>query len=123
MKPFDLERALAGDPVVTRDGRKVRIMPLLLKDKHYPVVGYMDFGYREVLDRFTLEGRTGMHEDSALDLFMAAVKHEGWVNIYPSEDCPYTPWCTSRLIYDSEESAKERAESDCIATVKIEWEE
>jgi hypothetical protein len=23
MKPFDLERALAGDPVVTRDGRKV----------------------------------------------------------------------------------------------------
>lgn len=25
MKPFNLERALAGDPVITRDGREVKI--------------------------------------------------------------------------------------------------
>lgn len=55
------------------------------------------------------------------DLFFAPVKHEGWINILRGGKyiCPMV------CIYDSKEKAEENANIDrnCVATVKIEWEE
>lgn len=123
MKPFDLERALAGDPVVTRDGRPVKVMPVLRNHNYYPVVGFVRLGDVEYVELFTLTGKWVGSNDNSNDLFMASVKHEGWVNIYPSEDCLPTSHYTSKPIYGSEAEAKARAASDCIAIVKIEWED
>jgi hypothetical protein len=37
MKPFDLEKALAGQPVVTRDGRKVLELHLYKNVTEFPL--------------------------------------------------------------------------------------
>ena len=82
MKPFDLKRALAGDPVVTRDGRKIEFVA------HDPKAGA---GFRILARR---EGEScassfytdGKHTDGIelpYDLFMAPTKREAWVNVYP----------------------------------------
>jgi hypothetical protein len=77
MKPFNLERALAGDPVVTRDGRPVKIA-----------------GYNEEAeeDEFCLLGwannmNHGWHSDGTYmrgvengkDLFMAPNERKEWI--------------------------------------------
>ena len=43
------------------------------------------------------------------------VRREGWINIYPD-------WYTSK-INQTQENAIQLRTSDCIATVRIEWEE
>ena len=86
MKPFDLQAALAGAPVVTRDGRKV------VRLAHFPEV---DDCIRVI---FVVEGSQGIwhaHENghasscgsfnSNLDLFMAHTKRTVWVNLYKSD--------------------------------------
>lgn len=70
MKSFNLEKALAGEPVVTRKGEKAFILSNLnnLEDKgfnpYYPLVGII----KNRLDVFcwTLEGRISLQNDEAL---------------------------------------------------------
>ena len=73
-KPFDLKKALAGEPVVTRDGRPVKI------------AGYNeDAVYHETLlgwaDRFPFSwSKNGITKDMPdKDLFMASTKRTEWV--------------------------------------------
>lgn len=64
-KPFNLEKALAGEPVVTRDGREV-------KDLHksafnlYPIRGYVD-GMNLL---FSIKGEFVIGMNDKFDLFM-----------------------------------------------------
>ena len=85
LKPFDLTAALAGAPVVTRDGRKV------LQIAHFPmaaklfaiVVVVEDNDFPTTLDA---NGKY-MHDlDREVDLFMAPVKRTVWVTMY-RHDC------------------------------------
>lgn len=67
MKPFNLERALAGEPVVTRAGVEVTQMHLFDTISTFPLVCVVS-GYTEV---FLADGRyqfSGAHPN---DLFMA----------------------------------------------------
>jgi hypothetical protein len=82
MKPFNLERALAGAPVVTRDGREVTQLKLFdIPGDTDPLWGVVN----ECLESWTADGRWRDEEDS-LDLFMAPVVKEGWAGIYHYSD-------------------------------------
>lgn len=98
LKPFDLQKALAGDPVVTRDGRKV------LKVAHFPecagwevavhIEGDKNLTAMPQSGRY-LAGR-GKAGDSEYDLFMAPKQREVWVNIYsPAASCENGIWFES----------------------------
>jgi len=89
MKKFNLEEALAGKPVVTRDGRKVRSIIKFDVD-YFPVVAIIEG--REDVATFTLNGEYShatftldgeyRHTRCNNDLFMATVKNKGYVNLY-----------------------------------------
>lgn len=70
MTPFDLEAALSGRSVVTRDGRPVTQLKLFqAKDELWPVAGVVD----GLVHLFSLTGKSGEdHLEMPTDLFMAA---------------------------------------------------
>ena len=72
MKPFNLERALAGDPVVTRDGRPVKIAGYNEEAlTGQEVIGWLD-GVAYIWGKDgTLCGTT--------DLFMAPTERKEWI--------------------------------------------
>ena len=117
MKPFDLEAAKAGAPVVTRNGKKARIICFDLYNGAYVLVALItqDDGREGVV----LTKKDGRHctilDDSTHDLFMAPVKKEGWLNIYPKN-------CSSE-IYPTIGFADLIGHQSRVACVKVEWEE
>ena len=122
MKPFNLEKALAGEPVVTRDGRTVKIAGYNPDaEPSYQLAGWKG----GLLHAWDVDGTYNTSKSECfLDLFMAEnpkVKKEGWVNVYPPE-YPFQS-CIVSNGYISEEDAKKLASKHILATVKIEWEE
>ena len=120
LKPFDLEAALRGEPVVTRDEKPVTQVTKFNTNSHYPIVAVID----KKLEFFTENGH--YHPDgktNSSDLFMAIeiVKKEGWINLYQS-DCETLSAITSHC-HKTKEEAKKNSLPNCIATIKIEWEE
>lgn len=78
MKPFNLEKALAGEPVVTRAGEKVKIAgynPDAKKDS--AVIGWVGAKARTwgADGRFYDEG----DQSSSNDLFMGLSEHKEWI--------------------------------------------
>lgn len=49
------------------------------------------------------------------------VKREGWVNLYKSHS--HSGWVTGCDVHTSKDDALRCAKAECMATVKIEWEE
>jgi hypothetical protein len=100
MKPFNLERALAGDPVITRDGRPVTQLTLFTNTKTYPLVGVVE----GVIKAWKTNGKYFNGQEWSYDLFMPPVKREGWIivrspdengirktsDMYPSPDVLYS---------------------------------
>ena len=126
MKQFNVEEYLKNPEkrVVTRDGRKARILCCDLKNNPYIVVAAIPDGNMEVPLTCTEQGKAFLGHDSGSDLFFAPEKHEVWTNVYrrSNEDAYGIGFgCT----YSSEEEAKDSIvpSLDCVATVKIEWEE
>ena len=81
MKPFDLEAAKRGEPLVTRDGRKARFIghvPEALSG--FRVVVFLE-GDGEASD-YLESGAYYEDDPSEHDLFMAPKKRTVWVNIY-----------------------------------------
>ena len=80
LKPFDLEKALKGEKVVTRDGREVE--QIFYFDKavrnEYPLRGVINGG----LSSYTREGRVFLGGEMAGDLFMAPKERVVWVNLF-----------------------------------------
>ena len=104
MKPFDLEAALAGAPVVTRSGK--------------PVTQLVKFdAIRSPFNLFgVVDGEVySWGESGGYDLFMATVKREGWINIYKD--------LSMCCIHPTKEKADENAGAARIACAKFEWEE
>ena len=124
MKPFSLEEYLANPSkkVVTRDGRKIRIICTDAKTP-YPVIALVEStdGTTEQLLSFIKNGKYFDNRSNAEDLFFAPEKHKGWVNVYKDGNRDY--FTLGAMIYDRKEDAEECRSEDCIATVKIEWEE
>ena len=124
MKQFNLEEYLKNPSrqVVTRDGRKVRIICIDRKNHDsYPIIALVESDEDdEKVRSFKIDGKWSVDGlGNCFDLFFAPEKHEGWVNIY----CAHSMSCGP--IYQSEEKAKKEIDNGrkYIATVKIEWEE
>ena len=115
MEPFDLERALAGEPVVTRDGREVtEIYFFKTFEGTYPLVGIID-GEK---CSYTTKGKNYSSKNSDFDLFMKPKVVEGWFNVY--QDNEYGLIMSSS--YPSEKEAKEKMINrhfEYIKTIKI----
>lgn len=125
LKPFDLQKAKAGKPVCTRDGRKARIICFDAKRKDeksiIALVPSKDYPGFEDLIAYPNNGNYhGGHENDG-DLMMFPEKKEGWVNVYYDNDASSHRGC--RYIYDTKERAVKEAGSNYITTVKINWEE
>lgn len=120
MEPFNLEKALAGDPVVTRTGENVTQIHLFdakdMQGAHacYPVYGIL----KGRVTSFTEKGTYNIKEGNDFDLFMKPKVIEGWINIYEEQGILWTS-----VAHDSEEEAKEKILSimsaKYIKTIKI----
>ena len=121
MKPFNLKEYIKNPnrKIVTRDGKKVRIICTDFNNPDFPVIGEVE-GYIWP-SSFTKSGLfIKGYEEHPNDLFFAPEKHEGWVNIY--QDSIINGPCY-KYIYPSEEEAKRNAGPGAVTTTKIEWEE
>jgi len=102
MKEFNLQAALAGEPVVTRDGRKITDLHYFkdVKTKFSLVVHIEN---NSSVDHYTIKGTwTEDFENQELDLFM--FEPEKWINIYHSA-VRDEAWCSR--FYESEKEARE----------------
>lgn len=105
MKPFDLEAAKRGEPIITRDGRAAKFIA------HVPEAAE---GSRVLV--LINSGIPHHHENGSyfqefghpMDLFMAPKRRTVWVNLYPGtrDAC----W------HESEDAANENASDDRIGS-------
>lgn len=77
-KPFDIQEALAGHPVVTRDGRKVIRIAHFPEAKGYPVLALIDKEYYALT--FT-EAGSYCGESCGYDLFLEAKTVKRWARV------------------------------------------
>ena len=122
MKQFSLEEYLKNPSkrVVTRDGRKVRIICTDFDNPDFPVVGEINDHKWPI--SFATNGTSINGRQLCSDLFFAPEKHEGWINLYYDRGNYYS----GDLVFNTENDAKESLEGDYsiyVTTVKIEWEE
>lgn len=83
-RPFDLEAAMRGEPLVTRDGRSVKFVAYVPEATEYKVVAFLKGA--PAVDTFTVNGRycVGSRVDAGpRDLLMAPKpKRTVWLNFY-----------------------------------------
>ena len=134
LNPFDLEKAKAGKPVCTKDGRKARIICFdRVTNSTNEYTGHLivlvtnpngdeqSFYYTE---KGNLAGESE-YDNHKWDLMMLPQKKEGWVNVYHYDNDDAYSHRGCKFIYDTKEQAVKEASSGSayITTVKIEWEE
>ena len=126
MKQFNLQEYLANPSrqVVTRDGRKVRIVctdRAGLNAK--PIVALITLpNGDEVIKTFWNNGFETTAIEGENDLFFAPEKHEGWIIINKWPDGERD---TNGIIYNTELDVPNMSPvgGKRVATIKIEWEE
>lgn len=123
LKPFNLEAAKAGKPVITRDGRKARIICFDLQsiEKTPIVVAVQVTDKQEVISHYYEDGRQFVDGISELDLMMLPGKKEGWINIYRNEKGEY--WSGQMLFSTKKDATDAHDHAQYVTTVKVEWSE
>lgn len=126
MKRFSLDEYLKNPSrkVVTRMGRKVRIICTDREESIYPIIALIKDDKREseILVNYTKDGIPAEYNEIYFTLFFAPEKHEGWLNIYRSESGFYLRGNPYKSKEEADEVAKANYKTFCT-TVKIEWEE
>ena len=122
MKQFSLEEFKKNPTrkVVTRDGRKVRIICTDAVGS-YPIIALIrSLDNEDYPWRFRNDGTLLENEENENDLFFEAEKRYGWVNVYRNEEGIFL----GKRVYASKEKAEEfKDSSGCLDTINIEWEE
>ena len=122
MKEFNLQEYLANpsQKVMTRDGRKVRIVCTDMKNEQ-PILALITERNREDIHFYYQNGVwCNDFPNHKLDLVFAPIKKKGWINIFR---------CKTELYIGDVFETKEEAEKmgklskNYITTIKIEWEE
>lgn len=114
MEKFNLERALAGEPLITRDGREVTEIHFFKTcTKGFQLMAVVDgekFGFHNDGSYW------GNGNDHRLDLFMKPKVVEGWFNVY--QEGNYL-WTSAHR--ESEEKAKQNISKfgTYIKTIKV----
>ena len=123
MKLFNLEEAKAGKPVVTRDGKPVRILVFDRNgDGYQPIIALVDYGNYEQLFSYHENGCLAYGVISDGNLVMKSEKKEGWINLYGG----YDGINANPKVFCTEHAARIDAQDPgdlYVATVKVEWEE
>lgn len=88
MKPFDLEAAKSGKPIVCRDGTPAKFIahvPETSKDSRVIVL------IKRVIYAVDEGGKCVRMKNKTdpLDIFMAPIKHTYWINLYPTPEHTY----------------------------------
>ena len=125
MKEFSLEEYLKNPnrEVVTRDGRKVRIICTDRKgDTPIIALVYNANEGQEYGCTFYSDGKYFIDKDDEVDLFFAPEKHEGWIIINKWPDGVRD---TNGIIYHTKLDIPDIPIVGVkrVATIKIEWEE
>ena len=82
MIEFNLEAALAGKPVVTRDGREVSQIYCFKTTSIYPIACIIN----QSIETFTIDGSSNLGETTDFDLFMKSETRTYWANVYADPD-------------------------------------
>ena len=123
LKPFDIQKARAGKPVCTRDGRKARIICFDVNNDK-PIVAVICCKDGKETYPYTFYPN-GLNMDnnvfSNTDLMMLPEKKEGWVNVYKGIDGV----TFSKHPYTSKDEAIKKSGIlfGRIDTIKVSWEE
>ena len=97
-RPFNLEEALAGKPVVTRDGRSVKIAGYNPEAEKYETV----IGWAHGLSKsWSDKGVYILETEHQLDLFMAPEAKDVWVVLWVSDGVVYS--CAFEKLEDAKE--------------------
>ena len=129
MKQFSLQEYLKNPSrkVVTRDGRKVRILCTDREDLDFPIITLIKkkLGGGEVLYAHTKDGLYCNTCSTIHDLFFAPEKHIGWINLFKGAYANAETYLGDFPIYSSKEIAERngRCCRNYLSTIKIEWEE
>lgn len=113
LKPFDLERALAGDPVVMRDGKKVIMISHF---KHLKIVVFSDENHIYTAN----ENGSYTHTHHERDLFMAHKTKKLFIAIEKKEGAGGVHWCTS--LYSDNEYLKSEFDNPKYVIKEVEIE-
>lgn len=125
MKEFSLEEYLKNPnrEVVTRNGRKVRIICTDRKgDTPIIALVYDANEGQECGYAFYPDGKYFIDKDDEVDLFFAPEKHEGWIIINKWPDGERD---TNGIIYHNKSDVPNMSPvgGKRVAKIKIEWEE
>ena len=125
MKQFDLKEYLANPSrkVVTRDGRRARIICTDMNYENHPIVAIIaNDNDTEYVYTYTKYGEWDNYGSTTYDLFFAPETHEGCINVYRHSDGGHA---YAGAVYDSKEDAEKRKviDENYVTTIKIEWEE
>lgn len=111
MIEFNLEAALAGKPVVTRDGREVSEIHYFKTATSYSIACIVD----NCVETFTTKGTYNKYETSGFDLFMKSEIRTYWANVYADPDNdPYIG-----IVHLSKEKALSCKEEGYIKTISF----
>lgn len=128
-KPFNLDDALAGKPVVTRDGHKVLFIADTKLDTRQPILAIIE--PCDVARTFSRNGRYYTDEQTSytdeqtsyMDLFMAPTKVMKYVNLH----CGHTGKYFTGSVFSSRSDAEKELQyafySERVAVLQQEVEE
>ena len=121
MKPFNLKEYLQNPSrkVVTRDGRKVRIVCTDAKGNFSIIALVETYGNTDSVFRFKENGHFYNDTEDSRDLFFALEKREGWINLF-QDSTDNEIYCSK--VYPTKEKAMDSMGA-FYATIKVEWEE
>lgn len=126
LQPFNLQQALAGKQVATRDGLPVTQLTLFTELSNEGGQSKALAGVLEGDIKFFCPNGNywPSGDESPFDLFMAPTEYSYWVNIYPRYAHNGERIGGGHRIsttYPTKEEAREAALSDCIAQVEIKF--
>lgn len=102
MKPFNLEQAKAGRPLVTRDGRSARFIAHV--PEAAPLYRVLCLVAKEAsVFTFTETGKAFPDTDTSHDLFMVSSKRTWWIAVWPQGVGSFR---LASYFYESEEMAR-----------------
>lgn len=117
MKPFNLEAALKGEKVVTRDGREVTQLVKFDAMEIYPLKGVMNRQVHAWTEKGEFNNEVREHN---YDLFMAPKEVTLWVNVYKQKSGKY--WFGDPFLSEEETRNvfKDMTEYICTKSITVE---
>lgn len=112
MKPFDLEKALAGAPVILRDGSKAWVcakrpdeVPAREDYDSRKLIGWFEDG---IAASWSIDGRYESDDDDTFDIIgMWPTKEKRWIGVDVVSD--YTSFYVTTAAYTDKEAAQRAA--------------